>query len=124
MTLFRDPSVRWGGEAAGGIRLAAVDSTMLASPTTYRVRDGRSSYVKYEIGTIAPSQGSPPADLAALLADVGLSGADFDRWLISEGKPPIADADAERRAGLAAWLAGDPRRIERIRTTILKEETQ
>ncbi len=115
--LYRDPKVKWAGKESGGIRVSGVDASILKSARDFRVRDTRSSHTSYRVEPIHERQieGAPTANLDALLDEAGLSAEDVDRWLLSMDKPTLAEGTDESRANLAGWLAGDPKRIEKIR---------
>lgn len=117
MRLFRDPTVRWSGEAAGGIRVNAlshIDATM-----TLALAEARGKKKAERVDVLRPddcrTDGKATASLDGLLSDAGLTVADVDRWRASQGKGPIADLNDGERAAFAAWLAGNPARIDTIR---------
>ena len=118
--LFRDPRAKWAGKEAGGIRVSGIDASILASARDFRVRDTRSTHVIYRVEPITErrNEGSPTANLDALLADNGLTFAAVDKWLASVDKPSLAEGTDESRATLAGWLAGDPARLEKVRAVV------
>ena len=102
LTLYRDPGVRFGGDAIGGIRVSHMDgldgrlSVMLADK-----RGHRSSVVVEPLG---------PDPLTALLTEYGISADTYAGWAASKGR---ANGD---RAKIAGWLRADPSRIAALQT--------
>jgi hypothetical protein len=115
--LYRDPRVKWAGKESGGIRVSGIDASILGSTRDFRVRDTRSSHTVYRVEPISErrNEGAPTASLDALLDEAGIGFDAVDRWLSSVGKPTLAEGTDESRATLAAWLAADPARLQRIR---------
>lgn len=102
LTLYRDPGVRFGGDAIGGIRVSHMDgldgrlSVMLADK-----RGHRSSVV------VEPLGADP---LTVLLSEYGISEAAYIGWAASKGRT------GGDRAKIAGWLRADPSRIEALQT--------
>lgn len=117
MRLYRDSSVKWAGAAVGGIRIRALSH--IAEPMTLSLAEAKGKKKAERVDVLRPEDcrnaGTSTASLDGLLADAGLSIADVDRWRASEGKGPVADLTSEQRAALAAWLAGNPARLDAVR---------
>ncbi|HLD90206.1 MAG TPA: hypothetical protein VI911_04200 [Patescibacteria group bacterium] len=116
VALFRDPEVTFGSDKTGGVRLAAVDASMLDRPREFSVRTGKTARTTYEIDVIRNqrNRGAPTADLDGVLADAGLTVADLDAYRATLGKSPTSDLTADQRAQMAVWLA-DPRNADKVR---------
>lgn len=123
-TLYRDPTVRFGGSEVGGIRVAALSHIDRALTLSLAETRGKKKAWKVDALKSADQKqtGAPTADLDALLNDVGLTREDVDRWLVAEGKQPLAEGTAEKRAALAGWLASDPARLDAIRALIPSDD--
>lgn len=115
VALYRDPDVTFGSDTTGGVRLAAVDASMLDRPREFSVRTGQTARTTYRIDVIRnrAAQGAPTADLDRVLADAGLTVADLDAYRGAD-KIPSADLDTEHRAKLAVWLA-NPANAAKVR---------
>lgn len=120
VTLYRDASVKWGGQVVGGIRPKALSH--INGPQTLQLTETRGKKRAWRVEVINPqnaqNSGAPTADLEGVLNDHGLTIEDFDRWRESEGKPPSAGLSANQRARIAAWLAEDDTRTNPIRALI------
>lgn len=69
MTLYRDPAVRWAGEAIGGIRVSAM--TGLTKPLVIALPTSKGKTAK---STVTPLEAAPapaPVDWLAALAEAG-----------------------------------------------------
>lgn len=106
MTLFRDPTVKWGGEAVGGIRvshLSHIDKRLSIALTVTRGR--RAPHVIEPLTEAAPEPAGPTAqDVAAATqvdtlrswwkaADPDLKARIEARVAELEATPPTDDAD-------------------------------
>lgn len=114
--LYREPSVKWAGKAVGGVRIAAMSH--LDRPMALTLAESDKGKRQHSIRVLTPPsapQGSPTANLDALLSDAGLSREDVDRWRASKGKSPTAELTDEQLAALGGWLAGDPARLGAVR---------
>lgn len=107
VTLYRDPTVTFGGNAEGGVRLSHMSG--LDRPCEVRLQVSRGKKGTFRVLPLREpdqrQQGAPTADLDRVLEDAGLTVADLDAYLVAAGKPAVADLDAEKRAGIAVWLA-------------------
>lgn len=103
VTLYRDASVKFGGEALGGVRVSHMSH--IREPFTLALAESRGG--KKRPWTVKPlkqlrQSGAPTANLDRVLADNGLTRAHLDAWLTSVGAP-IPDTP-EREAECAAWI--------------------
>lgn len=117
MRLYRDSSVKWAGAAVGGIRVRALSH--ITEPMTLSLAEAKGKKKAERVDVLRPddcrTSGAASASLDGLLSDAGLTLDDVDRWRTSEGKGPVADLTGEQRAALAAWLAGNPARLDAVR---------
>ncbi len=120
VTLYRDPTVKWGGAEVGGVRVAAVSH--IDKPATLQMTVSRGVKKPMKVAVIKPDaqreKGAPTADLDALLTDAGLTRADVDRWLVAEGKPTLGSRDEAKIAALAGWLAAHAEKFDAIRALV------
>jgi hypothetical protein len=120
ITLYRDGSVNApdGTKNAGGIRVSAMSH--IDRDKTFALTESRGKKKAWKVKQLRPpearNQGAPTANLARVLEDEGLTEADVNRWLDSEGRRSLSEGTDDDRARLAAWLRGDPARIETIRS--------
>ena len=121
LRLYRDPSIRFGGDQVGGVRISAMSD--IAEPLSLALTATRGKKTLHRVDVLrAPQQqGAPTADLDALLAQHGLTRADVDAWLGASNKPTL-DAAPDRVPGLASWLAADLSRLDQIRPTTTEQE--
>ena len=123
VTFYTDPSVTYGKDPVGGIRVSAVSGIPKARKVT--LMTGRARYTTYNIKVLKPGEqttSAATADLDAVLADHDLTRADVDRLPGEKGKPLIITMNAEQRAILAVWLAGGSARIDAVRALIPEGE--
>jgi hypothetical protein len=117
MRLYRDSSVKWGGAAVGGIRVRALSH--IDAPMTLALAEAKGKKKAERVDVLRPddcrTDGKATASLDGLLSDAGLTVADVDRWRATQGKGPLADLNDGERALFAAWLAGNPARLDAIR---------
>lgn len=71
LTLYRDPAVRWAGEAIGGIRVSAM--TNIAKPLVVSLPTSKGKFAK---STIAPLEATP-VDARDWLAELNQAAADL-----------------------------------------------
>ncbi len=114
LRLYRDASVRFGGDAIGGVRIGAMSD--IAEPLALQLTATRGKKALHRVDVLrAPQQeGAPTADLDALLEQHGLTRQHVNDWLASKGKPSL-EAQPDEVPRLAAWLAADPSRLQQIR---------
>lgn len=115
VTLYRDPTVKWAGEEVGGVRISHLSD--LKSDLKISLQETRGKKKTYIIKPIMVRV----ADLDNVLGEAKLTTDQVDAWLASVNKPPLADADAQKRAVFAGWLAADSKRLQAIRDFIAKE---
>lgn len=117
MRLYRDSSVKWAGAAVGGIRVRALSH--IAEPMTLSLAEAKGKKKVERVDVLREADcrqnGAATASLDGLLSDAGLTLDDVDRWRAANGKGPVADLSDGERATFAAWLAGNPARIDAIR---------
>lgn len=123
VTLYRDPSVHFGKEKTGGIRLEAMSGIGTKPVTTGPIPTGRNKRARFTVKPLPDNpgrQGAATADLDALLTDAELTTADVDRWRAAQEPPrgPVAELNDQQRAEIAAWLGSDPARLDAIRALI------
>jgi hypothetical protein len=112
--LYRDPEVRFGGQAVGGIRVGALSG--ISKPLKVAVNASKGKKAMIEVRPLTPpTAAAKTPDLLAVLSGAGLTLADLDAWLIANGKPASGDGTEKQRAALAAWLVADPARLEAVR---------
>lgn len=116
VALYHEPDVTFEKNQTGGIRISALSNT---KPFRISLAERRGKYRMWEIGSLpdtAPRRDVSPPDLDAALADLELTAAEVDAYLISEGRPPIADLDDAKRAALAGHLSKIADKIRARRT--------
>jgi hypothetical protein len=116
LRLYRDPSIRFGGDQVGGVRISAMSD--IPEPMTLALTSTRGKKAQHRVDVLrAPQQeGAPTANLDALLEEHGLTREHVNAWLSAAGKPTLDEAP-EKVPGLAAWLAADLSRLTQIRST-------
>lgn len=118
LVLYRDPSIRFGPDAVGGIRvrqMSHIDRPLSVSLAVSKGKKAAHKIEPFQPPQERKAQERPTADLEQVLADAELTVNDLDDWRESNGKGPVADLDDTQRAKLAGWLAQDPTRLEAIR---------
>lgn len=121
VTLYFDPTVKVGRDVKGGVRVRGAPGIR---PMTVEVKLPKRKPLTIRLVDTAPRrdqqqrQELPTADLATVLAEAELVGADVDRWLASRNKPLIATLTDDKRAHLAGHLAGHPEALDAIRALI------
>lgn len=121
MTLYRDPSVRFGSDQVGGIRISALSDIPHPMSLSLTSTRGKKALHKVDVLRAPRQEGAPTADLDALLEQHGLTRAHVDAWLVSKGKPTL-EAKPDEVPKLAAWLAADPTRLDQLRELAALEE--
>ncbi len=107
MTLYRDPSVRFGADPLGGIRVSHVSGITEAVELWLTSTRGKKTRVRLE---------PLLADLVAVLESIGLPAAAVDAWATSKGRRRVSDLGPDERAKFAAWLRSQPRaKLDEIR---------
>lgn len=118
VTIYRDEKVKVGRDEKGGIRVRGAPGI---KPITIEIKHARKKAVRIKLADTASSQAQrPPPDLDRVLTDAGLTVADLDAYLVAQNKPPVADLDTEKRAGIAVWLA-NPANQAKVRPTTPEE---
>lgn len=119
--LYREPTVKWGGDEVGGIQIRALSDVPHDFTVPLTVSRGRK--VPFKVRKLAaPKQsGAPTADMDALLGDEELTVADVNRWREKNNKPTLDTLNADKTAQLAGWLAANPKRLDEIRALIPQE---
>lgn len=83
LTLFRDPTVKWGGQDVGGIRISAmshIDKPMVLALTVTRGK--KAAYKVAVLAEDAPTSPSVSTELLAeLVATFHRKGVPEDKWL-------------------------------------------
>lgn len=115
--LHRDPRVKWAGAKVGGIRPTHLSH--IEGPVTLALQISKGKKEQYNIAPLSPKDitedsGQATADLDAFLDEQGLARADVDRWLASIQKPTLSEKPDDVPK-LAAYLAGKPAEVEKIR---------
>ena len=116
LTLYRDPDVLWAGKKAGGIRVAAMSGIKGRMTMALQTAKGKKSDNVIEV--LPPEAAPAPEvllDLAAELAKVGLTVADFDAWRESTGRGPASALTPQEASKIAAWFLAVPTRFEVMR---------
>jgi hypothetical protein len=90
MTLFGDPSVKWGGIAIGGIRLSHVSH--ITKPLTVALTESKGKRKPFSVD---PLPDAPPAQPRDFLAEANAAGDDIAllRAVYTEAATAGADAD-------------------------------
>lgn len=121
LVLHRDPTIRFGSDAVGGIRVSRMSH--IDKPLSVSLAVSKGKKAAHKIEPFQPPQERKPqerptADLDAVLTDADLTINDFDDWRKSVGKPVSADMTEAQRAQVAGWLAQDPTRLDLIRAFV------
>jgi hypothetical protein len=127
MTLWRDPTVTWGGEAIGGIRISHMSD--IRAPMEFPLTATRGRRLLYKVEPLVERQRKTLEDHVAAYAEAVAATVDLDALMTvigSEGANKVRDAigkleDEPRRNQLRARMA----EAERARRTALEpvEET-
>lgn len=115
LVLYRDPKVKWAGEEVGGIRISHMSD--IPGDLKLSLTSTRQKKAAHLIKPLV----IPEANLDRVLAEAKLTTDQVDAWLASVNKPPLADADAKKRAVFAGWLAADSTRLQTIHDFVKKE---
>jgi len=115
VTLFRDASATWGGEAVGGIRVSAISG--IDSPMRYVMRTSKKGTTTYDVGVLAAAAKVDPSAARAKLLEAardkhGTDEATVRAWLAEQGGPDLDAMTVDDLRGLfralpdiAAWAA-------------------
>ncbi len=115
LTLYRDPDVLWAGKKAGGIRVAAMSGIKGRMTMALATAKGKKS--DNVIDVLAPEVVQDRGvllDLAAELANAGLTVADFDAWRETTGRGPASALTPQEASKIAAWFLALPERFSLI----------
>jgi hypothetical protein len=110
--LYYEEDVHFEKQKTGGIRVQAMSHT---KPFRISLAEKRGKFRMWEIGSLpdtGPRQDVSPPDLDTALADLDLTAAEVDAYLLAEGRPVAADLDDSKRAALAGAL---PKIADKIR---------
>jgi hypothetical protein len=93
VTLFGDPSVKWGGIAIGGIRISHVSH--ITKPLTIALTESKGKRKPFSVDPLpdAPKQAPKPAQDWRALADLATGDTDALRALWIDAKANGADED-------------------------------
>lgn len=108
ITLYNDPSVKWGGNKVGGIRIS--HATGINGEFRKPLQSSRGKWTEYVVRTLspdAPTFGNEPDRLSKVCDDLGLTPEDLDLWMNDMGKPKLSMAPRDARERVARWLATD-----------------
>jgi len=113
--LYTDPTVRFGGEPIGGLRIS--HASHIDGPLEVSLSETRGKRRRWVVQPLGAPQGTGARDLDQVLAEIGLSVAEADAWRAGLEPPrcPVAELDAGGREQLADWLAGGPERVAMVR---------
>ena len=106
MELYCDPTVRYGGQEVGGIRIRAVSG--IPEPFTMRLSFTRGKKKPWRVMPLQPPQ---PPSLDEVMASAGVDATQLDAYLESKGKPPVSEMDDSQRATTARWLASNAEKV-------------
>ena len=114
VTLYCDPTVRYGKLKPGGVRMSHLSG--LDSRVVKALQVSKDRFEEFVVEPLREphQEGAPTADLDRVLTDLGLTVADLDAYRASLDKPPIATATPEQRAAMASWL-GNPANAAKVR---------
>ena len=111
ITLFNDPTVKWGGAAVGGVRISAlsgIDKPLTIALTVTRGR--RAPFVIQPLPDVPPTITGFTTRIAdaATVDELALIAADIKAHSnLGEYRPQLLTAWAERKAALKATEPGD-----------------
>lgn len=114
LTLYRDPSVKWGGMQVGGIRvshLSDIDREMVMALT--ETKGKRSPYVVRPLASAPQSAQEPPRKEPDTFTLIGIKGPPYrkTRSGITEAIETLETADPDVVAANDAWLADMAERV-------------
>jgi hypothetical protein len=120
VTLYRDESVLWAGEAVGGIRIKAMSH--IDKPMSLSLATSKGKKAQQVVAVLKPAdqrtQGAATADLDKLLTENGLTRVDVDRWRTANDKGALETLTPDQVAQFAGWLAGDEKRIDAVKKLV------
>jgi len=99
ITLYNDKSVRRGGQAVGGIRIAGTPDIQ----KDHVIVAGKNAFSKGTKYVIRAEKDADP--LALALERAGLTVDAFDRWASGNQRPPFREMDAQTRRQAAKWIS-------------------
>ena len=102
--LYREPTIEYGGEPLGGVRLCGVSG--IDRPRTAAVTEKRGKKKVYKLDPITPP--APASDLPEPTVE------QLEAWRAAKGRGPWADLTEDEQAKLMAWLRADPRRMREV----------
>ena len=105
--LYRDDSVRFGGSAVGGIRVAGLSHISKPMTLSLAVSRGKKSATRVSVLRDEAPTSAPTASLSAVMEEHSMYGPALDLWLPSKGKPVAADMDEDTRAKMAVFFAAN-----------------
>lgn len=100
MTLYRDPTVRFGGAEVGGIRISHLDG--IDKPMTLALTVTRGKRAPYVVQPLPPQEALPKDRVGKMVAAFAAQHVDLDRLEAKVGKPRADWTDADVTAA-AAW---------------------
>jgi hypothetical protein len=115
--LYYEEDVTFEGKQTGGIRVEKMSH--LSRGFRISLASTRGKYRMWEVaplGDDVPRQDAAPPDLDATLADLELSSAEVDAYLVAAGRPPIADLEPAQRVALAVHVRNAADKIRARRT--------
>ena len=104
--LYCDPTVKYGGQEVGGIRIRAVSG--ISEPFTMRLSFTRGKKRPWRVIPLQPPQ---PPSLDEVMGTTGVDATQLDAYLASKGKPPVSEMDDSQRATTARWLASNAGKV-------------
>jgi hypothetical protein len=117
LRLFNDPSVTYGKDKPGGIRIGAMSN--IAGAVDITVPTSRGKYATYRIEKMEPPSEAP--SLVEVLDRAGLTVADLDNFRAREDKCPVADLSEEQRQTMAATYDAHPEKLRTIQAATVKQ---
>lgn len=99
LTLFCDSGVKVGGRVVGGVRIEG--SPDIAAPVKVRVKLPKRRAEEF---TMQKTKPSPFGALLRALGDEGLTRDDFDRWAVTNNRPPVSAMSLEQMTKAAQWI--------------------
>lgn len=111
LTLYRDPEVVFGGVKVGGIRISHMSG--LDEPKALALTTTKGRRAIYRVEPLVATRPAPA--LVEILASIGATVEDADRWRAANSKPAISTSSDEDRAKIAAFLTVNPPALEKAR---------
>ena len=110
LLLYLDPTVKWAGEAAGGVRVKAVSH--IDQPFTMMLPESSKSRKRV---TVTPLKVDAPPTLAGICSNAGITLAQLDTWHRGKWGNPAPVDGTTTAAELAVFLAGNPGLIREVK---------